>query len=826
MKTLKKLIVAVACVGLSVTSAHAQVNLVGSYALGEASSVGVSSPFTPLIDTAGTANNITNFQSRSGGTPSIIASNLAAPGSTAALALVQESITRNSGWYAGANSYALTDNWAVDLWFLPTESTTSSQSHTLFDSNGNESNALNLELNINKINVVYGYSINSNRIAAGPDYTLNTWVRLTLFVLNGKVRLYVDGSLYTEAAGSYSAATIGLIRLGIGYQAYSGRGASGAWDSMKVYSFSGTDSISTIDAAIGVTSPQDQTVTVTNTPVTYDGSGHGATVTCSGGGTATNILTGGASSQTVAGAYDVTADCPAATGYKAGANIPADNQFVISKIDPTASITNTPQPYTGSAQTATVACLGGGTATLASGGTGTDAGSYPATVDCAASTNYNAKTGLSAGSFVINKVNPSCSVTGYTAIYDGNPHTATGSCTGVGADGTLAGLDLSGTTHTAIGTYASDPWTFTDASGNYNDASGTVSDAINSGVTTTTTVTCPTSVVYYGTPRTPCSAVTKAGTTTITSPSVTYASNTDVGTATATASYAGNATYAPSSDAKTFQITPAAAVVAKPSSRTWTVGQPSPSLGFTTSGFKGSDSWSSPGMTAPTCAAYADTAHTVPVTLDANTPAGTYYVFCTGAVVNGNYQGVSYYRDGTLTVIGLTVTGMTPTSGPIAGGTLVHIYGTGFIAPITVTVGGVPCANPVIQSGGKEVDCVTGANSAGPADVVVTTPAGSRTLTNGFRYVDPTVLTVTGISPTYGSIKGGTKVHIYGTGFSNPITVTIGGVACTKIDPAYVTSKGGREVDCYTGAHAAGLVDVVVTTSAGTVTLTNGYRYK
>ena len=43
------------------------------------------------------------------------------------------------------------------------------------------------------------------------------------------------------------------------------------------------------------------------------------------------------------------------------------------------------------------------------------------------------------------------------------------------AASSLAGLDLSGTTHTAAGTTA-DPWTFTDVTGNYDNASGTVTD--------------------------------------------------------------------------------------------------------------------------------------------------------------------------------------------------------------------------------------------------------------------------------------------------------------------------------------------------------------
>src|SRR5207247_7051238 len=74
--------------------------------------------------------------------------------------------------------------------------------------------------------------------------------------------------------------------------------------------------------------------------------------------------------------------------------------------------------------------------------------------------------------------NPTCSVTGYSVPYDGDSHTATGSCTGVGGV-VLSGLDLSGTTHTDAVASHSDSWTFTDSTGNYNDDSGSVTDEIS-----------------------------------------------------------------------------------------------------------------------------------------------------------------------------------------------------------------------------------------------------------------------------------------------------------------------------------------------------------
>ena len=88
--------------------------------------------------------------------------------------------------------------------------------------------------------------------------------------------------------------------------------------------------------------------------------------------------------------------------------------------------------------------------------------------------NYNALSGTITDS--ISKADPTCEVTPYDVTYDGDSHTATGACTGL-MDEPLAGLDLSGTTHTNAGTY-SDPWTFTDVTGNYNDLSGTVTDSI------------------------------------------------------------------------------------------------------------------------------------------------------------------------------------------------------------------------------------------------------------------------------------------------------------------------------------------------------------
>jgi hypothetical protein len=79
--------------------------------------------------------------------------------------------------------------------------------------------------------------------------------------------------------------------------------------------------------------------------------------------------------------------------------------------------------------------------------------------------------------------------------------------------------------------------------------------------TSATTLTCPTSVVYNGTAQTPCTAsVTGAGGLSQ-SVTVSYTANTNVGTASASATYAGDANHTGSTKSTTFAIAPATLTV-------------------------------------------------------------------------------------------------------------------------------------------------------------------------------------------------------------------------------------------------------------------------
>ena len=148
---------------------------------------------------------------------------------------------------------------------------------------------------------------------------------------------------------------------------------------------------------------------------------------------------------------------------------------------------------------------------------------------------------------------PICTIAGYNLTYDGNSHTATGSCVGVLAE-PLTGLSLAGTTHTNAGDYPANPWSFVDDTGNYYDKNGIVADAI-AKASSTTTITCAAGpFTYNGAPQTPCSvSVTGAGGLNLT-PAPVYASNTNAGLATASYTFTGDTNHDGSNDSENFTI--------------------------------------------------------------------------------------------------------------------------------------------------------------------------------------------------------------------------------------------------------------------------------
>ena len=78
---------------------------------------------------------------------------------------------------------------------------------------------------------------------------------------------------------------------------------------------------------------------------------------------------------------------------------------------------------------------------------------------------------------------------------------------------------------------------------------------------------------------------------------------------------------------------------------------------------------------------------------------------------------------------------------------------------------------------------------------------------------------ISGVSPSNGLISGGTSVTISGTGFTNASAVTFG------VSPASYTVVSDTVITATAPAHAAGQVDVSVTTPGGSNTSNHAFTY-
>ena len=168
-----------------------------------------------------------------------------------------------------------------------------------------------------------------------------------------------------------------------------------------------------------------------------------------------------------------------------------------------------------------------------------------------------------------------------------------------------------------------------------------------------------------------------------------------------------------------------------------------------------------------------------------------------------------------------TATSISPTQGPISGGTVVTLTGTELMGATAVSVGGKAGTSfSVIDS--THVRFTTPAKSAGTFDVVVTTPNGNATLSPGFAFIAAPTLSATPLSKTIGSSLGGQSVTISGAGLSTTSGVTFGGTPAQSI-----ASRTDTSVTVTTPARSASAspVNVVVTTAGGAVTATSAFTF-
>ncbi len=167
------------------------------------------------------------------------------------------------------------------------------------------------------------------------------------------------------------------------------------------------------------------------------------------------------------------------------------------------------------------------------------------------------------------------------------------------------------------------------------------------------------------------------------------------------------------------------------------------------------------------------------------------------------------------------VTVVTPSSGPLTGGTEVTISGKRFDGASAVSFGGTSATSFTVVNS-STISAVTPAHAVGPVSVLVTNSSGTNSANSLYLYTEvPQPLPViTSISPAVGPIAGGTLVSITGQNLSSATNVTFNGVAGTGL--AIV----GESIQVTTPSSSSGPAVVVVTNTVGSGSASNLFTYQ
>jgi parallel beta-helix repeat protein len=209
--------------------------------------------------------------------------------------------------------------------------------------------------------------------------------------------------------------------------------------------------------------------------------------------------------------------------------------------------------------------------------------------------------------------------------------------------------------------------------------------------------------------------------------------------------------------------------------------------------------------------------HTFSLSHTYNT-AGTYLVVVS---VTANSGAVGYGAQYVGVVAPPVVSGVSPSSGPTAGGTSVTISGSHFTGATAVYFGATAATSFMVNSDGS-ITATSPAGSMGTVDVTVVTAGGTSATSSSdhFTYVPAARPVIVGISPTSGPRSGGTSVTIGGYNLTGATAVYFGGVAATSF-----TVNPDGTITAVSPAGVLGTVDVTVVTAAGTSATNPGDQF-
>jgi hypothetical protein len=166
-----------------------------------------------------------------------------------------------------------------------------------------------------------------------------------------------------------------------------------------------------------------------------------------------------------------------------------------------------------------------------------------------------------------------------------------------------------------------------------------------------------------------------------------------------------------------------------------------------------------------------------------------------------------------------SVTGLSTSAGPLAGGTSVVIHGSNFTGASAVEFGSTAATSFTVVNA-TTIDAVAPAGSVGIIDVTVETTGGTSatSVADNFTYV--AAPTVTDTSPYEGPTTGGTVVTVYGTNFTAATAVDFGSTPATSF-----TVISSTIINAVDPAELAGTVDVTVETAGGASATSSADEY-
>ncbi|HEY7814336.1 MAG TPA: PxKF domain-containing protein, partial [Nakamurella sp.] len=167
-----------------------------------------------------------------------------------------------------------------------------------------------------------------------------------------------------------------------------------------------------------------------------------------------------------------------------------------------------------------------------------------------------------------------------------------------------------------------------------------------------------------------------------------------------------------------------------------------------------------------------------------------------------------------------SVSGISPTHGPEAGGTTVTITGADLTGTTAVTFGAAPGTN-VIVANDSEVTATAPPHAFATVDVTVTSVGGTSATSGVDRYTyDEPAPAVSGINPAHGPEAGGNTVTVTGLNLASTTAVTFGAVPGSN-----VTVVDDHTVNVTAPPARHGTVDVTVTNPSGTSPTSGADRY-